>query len=74
LWVRRRIVLRRVAIAAGIERGIGAVIVNRSRWRRPELTVALFHPTLKLGNILRSCEVSITAGPLGIPQPVVETF
>jgi hypothetical protein len=48
--------------------------VNRSRWRRPELTVALFHPTLKLGNILRGCEVSITAGPLGIPQPVVETF
>jgi hypothetical protein len=30
-WQRRRIVLRRVALAAGIERGIGAVIVNRSR-------------------------------------------
>jgi hypothetical protein len=41
---------------------------------RPELTVKLFHPTLKLGNILRSCEVFITAGPVDIFQPPVEAF
>ena len=74
LWARRHIVLRRVALVAGIERGIGAVIVNRSRRRRPELTVSLFHPTLKLGNILRNCEVSLTTGPVDIVQPSVEAL
>jgi hypothetical protein len=41
---------------------------------RPELTVKLSRPTLKLGNILRSREVFITAGPVEISQPLVEAF
>jgi hypothetical protein len=74
-WQRRRIVLKRVALAAGIEAEPLAPLsgIARDR-RRPELTVTLFHPTLKLGNILRSCEVFITAGPVGISQPAVEAF
>ncbi|MFM0202594.1 hypothetical protein PQR53_22280 [Paraburkholderia fungorum] len=38
------------------------------------LTVQLFHPAFKLGNILRSCELFIRVGLLGIFQPPVEAF
>jgi hypothetical protein len=50
----------------------GTTVWESRGW--PGLTVQLFHPTLKLGNIFRSCKVSFRAGLLDILQPPVEAF